>query len=341
MQKPESSSRMIRNTLTNVYLDNSGDVPPVFVITEKLVKELRGKHPALGDKFNFRIGRGPAAFAEGMREADVLVGWNFPRSNLRTIAPRLHWIQLIGAGVDHLLPLNWLPSDIALTRASGAHRPKADEFMMLSLLALNNRMPEIASNQRKRLFEYIYCTPIAGKTALLVGLGATGSAAAASCRKLGMTVLAVRQTNAPHPDADEVHGPDALSALLPRADFVIVTVPKTSRTVGLIGRAELELMKPGAAIINLARLGVVDEEAMMEHLDEGHLSGVVYDIQDPKEVPSPKRLWTTDNLMLIPHSLNNDPERFLANALSIFFDNLDRYISGAPLLNRVDPTKEY
>ncbi len=324
-----------------VYLDNSGDVPPVFLITDERLEEFRRKHPVIAARCEFRIGKGPQSFAEAMRDAEVLVGWDFPRAGLRDKAPHLRWVQLIGAGVDHLLPLDWLPSGLTLTRASGAHRPKADEFMMLSLLMLNNRMPEIVSNQHKGQFDYVYSTPITGKTVLLVGLGATGSAAAASARKLGMKVIAVTNTVAPHPDVDEVHAADSLAALLPRADFVVVTVPKTSKSGGLIGHAELKRMKRGAAIVNLGRLGVIDEAAMIECLEDGHLSGVVYDIQDPREVPSPEKLWTTDNLILIPHSLNNDPERFLPNSLAILFDNIERYLAERPLLNRVDPTKEY
>jgi phosphoglycerate dehydrogenase-like enzyme len=324
-----------------VYIDNASGIPPVFLITQDILDAQLRSRPALRARADIRIGHGAEAFKTAMRDTDVLAGWIFPTIGLRQSAPRLRWIQLIGAGLDHLLPLDWLPDDIVLTRASGAHRPKVDEFMMLSLLMLNNRVPELASNQRKGKFEYVYSTAITGKTALVIGLGATGSAAANSCKKLGLTVLGVRNSGVPHPEVDELHGPDALPDLLPRADFIIVTVPKTSRTMGLLDRAALRRAKRGAGLINLGRLGVVNEMALMDLLEEGHLSGAVYDLEDPHDVPSPDRLWSTDKILLIPHSLNNDPDRFIANALSIFLDNLERYVAGEALMNRVDPKKEY
>jgi phosphoglycerate dehydrogenase-like enzyme len=324
-----------------VYVDNSGNLPPVFLMTEPLFQGVLAEHPALAGKLEYAIGRGEEDFARGVRDADVLVGWDFARDGFREKASRLRWIQLIGAGLDHLLPLDWLPPGVTLTRGSGAHRPKADEFMMLSLLMLNNRVPEIVSNQRRGVHQHTYSTVIGGKTALVVGLGATGTAAAQSCRKLGLKVVGIRKTKASHPDVDELYGPEALPSLLPRADFVIVTVPKNAKTLGLLGRAELQLMKQGAGLVSLARHGIIDEEALADLLGEGRLSGAVYDVDDPRHVPSSPRLWSTENIIIAPHSLTNDPDRFMVNSLSLFFENMDRYLSGRPLLNRVDPEAEY
>ena len=108
-----------------------------------------------------------------------------------------------------------------------------------------------------------------------------------------------------------------------------------------MGRTELQLMKRGAGLVNLSRHEIVDEEALADLLGDGHLSGAIFDLEDPKLVPSSPRLWTTDNIILVPHCLTNDPDRFISNSLSIFFDNLDRYLSAKPLLNRVDPQEEY
>jgi phosphoglycerate dehydrogenase-like enzyme len=331
---------MAHSRKLRVYVHNDTDIPAIFLITDELLRCSASRRPNLADRVTFNIGSGAADFETHLPDADVLVGWTFPIDRIRA-APNLLWIHLIGAGLDHLLPLDWLPDGVQLTRASGAHRPKVDEFMMLSLLLLNNRIPEIVANNQKRKFEYKYSRVITGKTALLIGLGATGSAAAESCKKLGLKVLAIRRHPAPHPYVDEVHDPAALERLLPTADFVIVTVPKTSATVGLLGRAAMEAMKPGAALISLARHGVIDENTLANRLASGELAGAVYDIEDPAHIPSDPRLWSTDGLIAIPHSLTNDPERFTHNTVDIFCDNLDRFLSGKPLVNRVDPALEY
>ena len=332
---------MANNTATKVYVDISEALPPLFLITDALFREVLAQYPGLAEKFEFKIGKGEQDFLRGAKDADVLVGWDFPTQNIRQQASRLQWIQLIGAGLDHLLPLDWLPSDITLTTGSGAHRPKADEFMMLSLLMMNNRIPEIVNNQQKGVHKVTYSTVITGKTALLVGLGATGTAAAQSCRKLGLKVMGVRHSKAPHPDVDEIYGPQDLPSLLPQADFVIMPVPKNKQTIGLMGRGELQLMKKGAGLVNLSRHEIIDEEALADLLTNGHLSGAIYDLEDPEQVPSNPRLWSCNNLIVAPHCLTNDRDQFIANGLSIFFDNLERYLSGKPLKNRVDPQAEY
>ena len=332
---------MANNTSIKVYVDISEALPPLFLITDALFRDVLSKYPNLEQRFDYQIGKGEDSFLQGVKDADVLVVWDFPTGNLHKNASRLQWIQLIGAGLDHLLPLDWLPSGITLTTGSGSHRPKADEFMMLSLLMLNNRIPEIVDNQQKRVHKVTYSSVITGKTVLLVGLGATGTAAAQSARKLGLKVIGIRHSKAPHPDVDEVYGPQELRSLLPQADFVIMTVPKTRHTIGLMGRNELQSMKRGAGLINLSRHEIIDEDALADLLTDGHLTGAIYDLEDPEQVPSNPRLWSTDKIIIAPHCLTNDPETFMVNGLSLFFENLERYLSNKPLHNQVNPESQY
>jgi len=325
-----------------IYIDNDPGIPEVFVITPGLIDALKRKYARVAAAYDIRLGGGPEDLPRNVAEAEVLVGWTFPARKIVGMAPKLRWIQLIGAGLDHLLPLDWLPESIALTTASGAHRPKIDEFMMMALLMVNNRIPEVARNQRNGKFDHLYSTVITGKTVLVIGLGATGSAAAESARKLGLRVIAVRHGGpGRHPHADEVHGPEALPQLLPQADFVVVAVPKTKETLGLLGPAALKAMKPGAGLVSIGRHGIVDEATLMDLLESGHLSGAVYDIEDPHHVPSSPALWSARNLMIMPHSLSNDTGQFIVNAMDVVFENLGRYLAGTPLAHRVDPRKEY
>ena len=116
-----------------------------------------------------------AGFVQGVRDADVLVGWKFPRPGLAERAPNLRWVQLIGAGVDHLYPLDWLPASMKLITASGVHTKKSFEYVLMGLIALHTRLPQLAEHQRRRTWKKIQTGTLPGKTALVIGLGAVGT----------------------------------------------------------------------------------------------------------------------------------------------------------------------
>jgi glyoxylate/hydroxypyruvate reductase len=325
----------------NVYIENVTNIPEFFVYTPERFESVAKKFPDLRKKIDVRIGYDGKGLEEGMKWADVLIGWQFPTKNFAEMAPNLRWIYIIGAGVDHLLPLDWLPSNVILSNASGAHRPAIDELMMAAVLALNNRFLEMVTQQHKKVFRMAHSTIIKGKTALMIGVGATGGAAAEMFKKLQMKTIGVRPSRKPHPAIDEMHGTEDLHKLLPRADFVVLTAPKTKANMGLLGRRELELFKKGAYLINLGRLGLVDDNALINLLEKGHIGGVIYDLEDPHDVPFDEGLWTAPNLMIIPHCGSNDPTLYTINSVRIFFENLERYIAGKELENVIDRRMEY
>jgi phosphoglycerate dehydrogenase-like enzyme len=325
----------------NVYIDNVTDIPEFFIYTPERFESVAKKFPDVRKKIDVRIGYDGKGLEEGLRWADILIGWRFPTGNISARAPNLRWIFTIGAGVDHLLPLDWLPADIVLSNASGAHRPKVDELMMAAVLALNNRFLEMVTQQRKKTFRMVHSHIIKGKTALMIGVGATGGAAAEAFKKLEMKTIGVRPSRKPHPAIDEMYGVEDLRRVLPRADFVVLTAPKTKANMGLLGRPELELFKKGAGLINLGRLGLVDDNALIDLLEKGHIGGVVYDLEDPAEVPFDERLWAAPNLMIIPHCGTNDPDLFTFNSARIFFENLERYMGGKQIENMIDRNVEY
>jgi phosphoglycerate dehydrogenase-like enzyme len=126
-----------------------------------------------------------------------------------------------------------------------------------------------------------------------------------------------------------------LEQVLPRADFVLVTTPLTSETKNLLGRRELNLMRPGAGLINLGRARVVDYDALREKLTAGELGGAVLDVFDPEPLPSDSPLWETPNLVITPHVASDDEEQYMPRTLDLVFDNIHRYLSDRPLRNRV------
>lgn len=329
-----------RPSSIRVHIENSRKYASVFWITPERYEAGLARHAALAPRVETTIGWDLEDFDREMPTADVLVGWNFPRDDLARRAPKLRWIHLTGAGVEHLTPLQWLPPHVDLTNNSGVHAPKASEFGLTAILMLNSRIPAYATNQRHGTWEQTFTGPVAGKTLAIIGVGSIGGAVAKRAGQFGMTVLGVRRSRRPKAGIAEMFGPDALDKVLPRADFVLITAPLTSSTRGLIGRAQLDLMRPHAGLVNMGRAGIVDYEALADKLTRGELSGAILDVFDPEPLPAHSRLWTTPNLIVTPHVSSDAPD-YVDRTLDLFFSNLQRYLQGRPLRNRVDAVREY
>lgn len=280
-------------------------------------------------------------FEEALAEAEIMIGWRFRKDDLARRAPRLRWIHLTGAGIEHLLPLDWLPHRLRLTNCSGVHAPKAGEFAAMALMMLNNSIPFHVTSQRRAHWEQRFSTVIADKTLLVVGVGDMGGAAARAAKRLGMRVIGVRASGRPHSAVQTMVRPDELHSVLPQADFLLIAAPLTEDTRGLIGAAKLDLLKPGCGIVNMGRARIMDYDALAERLADGRIGGAILDVFDPEPLPAESPLWSTPNLIIVPHCSSDDPERYMPAVLDMFFENLGRYLSGRPLRNRIDLGRQY
>ena len=248
--------------------------------------------------------------------------------------PSVRWIQIGGSGFDHLLP--WDTARITVTNGAGVLAPFLAESVTGAMLALGCGFLNYAGQQRARRWNPVAFTPIRDRTLLVVGFGKIGECVARNARALGMRVLAIRGTPAPHPAADEMHGPDALPALLPQADFVSLHVRLNPATRGMLSREALSAMKPGAYLVNTSRGPVVDETALIDTLRSGHLAGAYLDVFETEPLPAESPLWDMPNVLITPHAADNIhgwPRRFAA----LFADNLERWRAGRPLSNVVTP----
>ena len=248
--------------------------------------------------------------------------------------PSVRWIQIGGSGFDHLLP--WDTARVTVTNGAGVLAPFLAETVTGAMLALGGGFLNYLVQQRERRWKPVAFTPLRDRTLLVVGFGRIGECVARNAKALGMRVLAIRGTPAPHPAADEMHGPDALQALLPRADFVSLHVRLNPATRGMLSREGLAAMKPGAYLVNTSRGPVVDEAALADALRSGHLAGAYLDVFETEPLPAGSPLWSMPNVLITPHSADNIhgwPRRFA----ELFADNLDRWRAGEPLLNRVTP----
>lgn len=280
-------------------------------------------------------------FDRSMKDSEVLLCWDLPTANLRAVAPKLKWIHIIGAGVEHLCPMDWVPEGLQLVNNKGAHAAKAGEFGLMGVLMLHCHIPAIVTNQRALRWESLFSTPIAGRTALIVGVGSLGGGAAKQLKALGLTVLGVNRSGKPHPSVDDMRPTSGIDELLPRADYVFVSLPATPETIGLFDRARLSRMKPGAGIINVGRASAMDYDALSDLLRSGRLSGAIIDVFDPEPLPPDSPLWSVPNLIVTPHVSADDGDNYVPITLDIFFNNMRRHLKGESLKNVVDPQLGY
>lgn len=316
--------------------------PEVFHVNEARVAAACARHPETAKHLRFDWSWDLDGFEQGIRDADAMIGWRFPAAELATLAPKLRLIQLTGAGCEHLQPLTWLPRGMTLTNNSGAHAPKAGEFIGAALLALNHGFAHFGTAQREHHFDKRFTTVIEGQTLLVLGVGALGGAAATwAKRRLKMRVLGIRRSGRPHRDVDEMHGLEALHSLLPRADFLLVTAPLTPETEGLLGARELDLLPAAACVVNMGRARIVDYAALRERLAGGRLRGALLDVFDPEPLPADSPLWDTPELLITPHCSSDDAVHYIDRTLDCFFDNAARLLAGKRLKNRVSASRGY
>ena len=319
----------------HLHVENHRKRPALFQLTEPIYAAAQRRHRALAKRLKVTIGWDGDILDEALKTADFMINSSPPRENLRARAPNLQWLQTTGAGIDGLLPLDWLPDDVTLTNNSGAHGDKAEDACAMALLMLQMRMPDICANQRDRKWDPIYTEPIAGKTAVIIGFGDLGSAAGRAAHKLGLKVIAVTRSGKAGRPAHAVCKTSRIESVLPKADFVIVTTPLTAETRNLMNRARLDLMKPTAGLINIGRSPVVDYDALLEKLEKNELSGAVLDVHSPEPLPPDSPMWTTRNVIVMPHVSCDDP-RYMDFLCDTWFDNFARKLAGKPLLHQVD-----
>jgi phosphoglycerate dehydrogenase-like enzyme len=325
----------------HVHIENARSMMPVFQVRPDQYESALTRHPDVARRIRTTWGWDQDVWKKQARTAEAIITYRFPKETLAADAPNLKLLQILGAGVDYLLPLDWLPRGVRMLTNSGAHVPKAAQSGLMALLMLNARLPELAWSQRQKKWNRVFTTTLEGKTLLIVGVGAIGSGVAAHAKHFGMRVLGIRRSGAPQPHVDEMHEPVALHALLPRADFVLLNTALTPETRFLMGGKEFALMRRGSALVNMSRGGLVDPAALDAALRSGQLSGAIIDVTYPEPPPSDWPYWDTPNLIITPHVLSDDIDAYVPRTLDLFFGNLRRYFAGEPLTNVVDLERNY
>jgi phosphoglycerate dehydrogenase-like enzyme len=241
--------------------------------------------------------------------------------------PRLRLVQLLSAGAENFV--GRLPEGVVLCNARGAHTPATAEWAVAATLAAQRGLPFFAREQAAGRWTATVERSLVGRSVLVVGAGDIG-------RAIGRMLdgFDVQLTYAARTAREGVHGMDELPRLLPEADIVVLVVPVTPETRGMVDAGFLASMKDGALLVNAARGVVVETDALVAELTAGRLRAAL-DVTDPEPLPPGHPLWEAPNLLLTPHVAGAVPE---ANdrAAAVLTDQLRRVLAGEPLANVVD-----
>ena len=312
-----------------------------FTITEKHLDEALKNFPEIRKKIEIFVDWDEENFKTSMSNSDILLAWNFSTVNLKQIAPKLKWIHLISAGVEHLLPLDWMFDDLVLTNSSGVHAKNAGEYGLMSILMLQRHMTKIITNQKDKKFVSLFSNPIKGKTVVLVGTGTLGSSMAKLVAPLGVNIIGVNKRGRKAEGCSKVITIDKIDSVLPDADFLYLAVPGTPETKNLISRKRLNILKPTCGIVNIGRQSVMDYDALCEKLKKNEIAGAILDVFTPEPVERNSKLWDIPNLILTPHVSSDDHGNYVKLTLDIFVKNLKLFIENKELNNRVDKKLGY
>lgn len=276
-------------------------------------------------------------------------------------APRLRWIQFHWAGVDHALNEPILHREgVSVTSLSGASASPMAEHAVMMMLALGHHIPDVFSYQKKAewpsgRWELFSPVELRGSTVGIVGYGSIGRQIARLLQTFGATVLATKR-DIMHPEdtgytqeglgdpsgdlVNRLYPPEALRSMLKECDFVVITVPRTSATRGLLGAKQLAALKSSAFLVDISRGEIVDHNALIPLLRDRKIAGAALDVFPAEPLPADSPLWKLPNVIITPHIAGFSPH-YDERATALFVQNLRRYIEELPLYNRLDLNLEY
>jgi phosphoglycerate dehydrogenase-like enzyme len=275
---------------------------------------------------------------------EVLVASRLPR-DIRTRAPRLRWVQYLGAGIDHLMAREeLLKAEFTITNASGIHAIPLSETVLSMMLALTRSWRVFDDQQRRHVWERHLLGELHGATLGVLALGRVGRQVAAVGKTMGMHVIGsgpkLSWVNPAEYSVDELLPRSEWRALLTRSDYLVCCAPLTQETFRMFGEAEFKAMRPSAYFINIGRGQIADESALVRALQEGWIAGAGLDVFEMEPLPADSPLWDMLNVIILPHQ-GSDTPRIMERATQLVTENLRRYVAGEPLLNVVDPVRGY
>ncbi|MEX2582773.1 MAG: D-2-hydroxyacid dehydrogenase [Gemmatimonadota bacterium] len=338
---------------------NLRDPRPVWSIPDAIVDEIRRAAPprlevVVVDAIADGRGDGGAAAPEALEavaEAEIYVGFGFPEPLLEAArggGDRLRWVHSASAGVGGSLYPAMRDSTVVLTNSAGIHAEPMAETVIGMIHYFARGLDFAVHGQRQRRWENepfeatdTVVRELAGATVGILGYGGIGQAVGRRAAALGMRVLAFRRSRAdPDPAAEQVSGSAGLGRLLRESQYIVLALPRTRETEGLLDPDRIASLRPDAVVINVGRGELIHEEALTEALQEGRIRGAGLDVFAREPLPESSPLWGLPNVLVTPHA-SATTHRFWKRQLDLVLENLRRYESGEPLLNTVDKSAGY
>ncbi len=282
----------------------------------------------------------PEGFCRAIPDADLVCMARKYDKRWLLNAPRLRWLHVGGTGIDRLHPLEELPADLIISNTPGLNAEMMADYVICTLLMLTWNFPRLWRNQMAAIWERWGVERVEGKRLTLIGVGNIGQAIAHRASALGMRVGGIKRSPEPVPGVEQVVGLNQMLPVLRESDYVVLAVPLTDETRGLIGRRELEAMPASSYLINISRGAVIQEQALVAALKQRVIAGAALDVFEIEPLPRESELWKLDNVILTPH-VSSWSKDYRIRSAEIFGANLERYLSGQPLLHIVDRTKGY
>ena len=276
-------------------------------------------------------------------ESEVIYGHADPR--LLKDAKNLRWLCSDFAGIEKYLDESiWPHPDCLLSNSSGAYGPAISEHIVMALLMLLRRMPEYQADLAERKWTvHVPVRSVTGSKVVMIGTGDIGCNTARRLKALGASVTGVcRSGKCDEPAFDRVLPIAELDSVLADADAVVMAVPATKETVGILSRRRIELLSSKAYVVNVGRGTAIDQEALVEALQTGKIAGAALDVMIPEPLPQDHPLWTCPNTIITPHISGNMSLGLTCDLdVDMFLGDFRRYAAGEPLHNLVDRVRGY
>jgi len=302
------------------------------VIYLTLPKEVRDVYASrLGQRFpelEIDVADHHSKAAAFMPSADILVTFGaMMKAEVLRNAPSLKWAQALGTGVDGLIDQPLLRPDVIITNIRGIHGAPVSEAAIMAMLALSRGFAEHVRNQDRMSWTRWPPKLLDGKTVGIFGIGLIAEALAPKCKALGMTVIGFTSSKRALPGFDRMHLRDEFLQIAPELDYLVLLVPYSEETRRLIDARMFAAMKPTSYLINLARGGIVDEDALMEALENGRIAGAALDVFQQEPLPADHPLWKTRNVIITPHQ-GGFCDVYAERALPTIEHNMDCFLRG-------------
>jgi phosphoglycerate dehydrogenase-like enzyme len=311
---------------------------PVLVIQGEKGIDVVPRLDELSEQAELRFASTAAELRNALPGADVLLGWNF-RAGLQEVwgsASDLRWIHWAGAGVDAVVFPELAASDVQLTNARGIFDVPMAEWVLGMVICFAKEIPQNLEFQARAEWKHRVSEMVAGKRALVVGVGSIGRAVGRLLRAAGMEVEAIgRSARDGDVDFGHIYAINELHARLSSADYVVLITPLTRQTRNLFGAAEFAAMATHARFINIGRGALVVEADLLEALHSSQIAGAALDVFVEEPLPAESPFWRAPNCLVSPH-MSGDYAEYEAAMADQFMANWARYLAGEPLLNVVD-----